>query len=106
MKGLSSLPKYAPRSVRGQGGGARRALAADPHIRFEPGLGGFFLPVVFGAALQATGIWTTCWALFFVLSLVSLATLGREPVEAGPAPAPRGAQAARRESPSGTLREV
>lgn len=70
------------------------------------GLGGFFLPVVFGVALETTGIWTTCWALFFVLSLVSLATLGREPVEAGPAPAPRGAEAARRESPSGTLREV
>lgn len=32
------------------------------------GLGGFFLPVFFGVVLQASGIWTTCWMLFFVLS--------------------------------------
>lgn len=37
------------------------------------GLGGFFGPVLFGALLKASGIWTTCWLFFFLLSLACLA---------------------------------
>lgn len=36
------------------------------------GLGGFFLPLVFGTVLQVSGIWTTCWMLFLVLSAACL----------------------------------
>jgi NNP family nitrate/nitrite transporter-like MFS transporter len=36
------------------------------------GLGGFFDPILFGALLQATGIWTTCWMF---LALVALGCL-------------------------------
>lgn len=37
------------------------------------GLGGFFCPIVFGYLLRATGLWTTCWMFFFVLSATCLA---------------------------------
>ena len=37
------------------------------------GLGGFLCPMLFGALLQRTGLWTTCWMFFGVLSLVCLA---------------------------------
>ena len=37
------------------------------------GLGGFLCPLLFGALLQRTGLWTTCWMFFGVLSLVCLA---------------------------------
>jgi NNP family nitrate/nitrite transporter-like MFS transporter len=33
------------------------------------GLGGFFCPIIFGYLLKATGIWTTCWMFFAVLSI-------------------------------------
>jgi NNP family nitrate/nitrite transporter-like MFS transporter len=36
------------------------------------GLGGFFCPIVFGYLLQETGLWTTCWMFFFLLSLACL----------------------------------
>jgi len=36
------------------------------------GLGGFFCPIIFGYLLQGTGLWTTCWMLFLLLSLVCL----------------------------------
>jgi NNP family nitrate/nitrite transporter-like MFS transporter len=36
------------------------------------GLGGFVCPVAFGYLLQWTGIWTTCWMFFLVLSVVCL----------------------------------
>ena len=34
------------------------------------GLGGFIFPVIFGYLLQATGLWTTCWMLLFLLASV------------------------------------
>ncbi len=36
------------------------------------GLGGFVGPIIFGYLLQITGIWTTCWMLFAILSLICL----------------------------------
>jgi NNP family nitrate/nitrite transporter-like MFS transporter len=36
------------------------------------GLGGFFCPILFGYLLRTTGIWTTCWMFFFLLSIVCL----------------------------------
>ncbi|MCC6554892.1 MAG: NarK/NasA family nitrate transporter [Polyangiaceae bacterium] len=39
------------------------------------GLGGFFCPILFGYLLKQTGLWTTTWMVFFVLSLVCLVWL-------------------------------
>jgi NNP family nitrate/nitrite transporter-like MFS transporter len=36
------------------------------------GLGGFVCPILFGYLLRGTGLWTTCWMFFFVLSVVCL----------------------------------
>lgn len=36
------------------------------------GLGGFFGPIIFGTLLKSTGIWTTCWMFFALLSLICL----------------------------------
>src|SRR3546814_3954167 len=36
------------------------------------GLWGFILPVAFGVLLDLTGIWTSCFALLFLLVLVAL----------------------------------
>jgi NNP family nitrate/nitrite transporter-like MFS transporter len=37
------------------------------------GIGGFICPMLFGALLQRTGLWTTCWMFFAALSIVCLA---------------------------------
>ena len=34
------------------------------------GLGGFFCPIIFGYLLRATGLWTTCWLFFLILTVV------------------------------------
>jgi len=36
------------------------------------GLGGFVFPILFGSLLKTAGLWTTCWVILFVLSLVCL----------------------------------
>ncbi|MCC6763851.1 MAG: MFS transporter [Deltaproteobacteria bacterium] len=36
------------------------------------GLGGFVNPILFGYLLDATGVWTTCWALLFVVGAAAL----------------------------------
>ena len=36
------------------------------------GIGGFICPMLFGALLQRTGLWTTCWMFFAALALVCL----------------------------------
>jgi MFS transporter, NNP family, nitrate/nitrite transporter len=36
------------------------------------GVGGFICPILFGALLQRTGLWTTCWMFFAIVALVSL----------------------------------
>ncbi|HLA76187.1 MAG TPA: MFS transporter [Vicinamibacteria bacterium] len=56
------IPEYFPKEVGVVGG----------IVGVIGGLGGFFCPIVFGYMLQSTGLWTTCWMFFFLLSLVSL----------------------------------
>ncbi|MCA0314284.1 MAG: MFS transporter [Candidatus Melainabacteria bacterium] len=56
------IPDYFPHDVGVVGG----------IVGVIGGLGGFVGPIVFGYLLQATGIWTTCWMLFAMLSAVCL----------------------------------
>ena len=56
------IPDYFPNDV-GVVGGMVGVLG---------GLGGFFCPIIFGYLLQETGLWTTSWMFFFVLSLACL----------------------------------
>lgn len=56
------IPDYFPNDV-GVVGGMVGVLG---------GLGGFFCPIIFGYLLQGTGLWTTCWMFFFVLSVACL----------------------------------
>ena len=56
------IPEYFPEDVGVVGG----------IVGVVGGLGGFVCPVVFGYLLRGTGIWTTCWMLFFSLSVVCL----------------------------------
>jgi len=46
--------------------------AVYKHIPVLGGLGGFFCPIIFGYLLRSTGIWTTCWIFFFILSVACL----------------------------------
>lgn len=52
------IPEYFPRDVGVVGG----------IVGVVGGLGGFFCPVIFGYLLKATGLWTTTWMFFLVLS--------------------------------------
>lgn len=52
------IPDYFPRDV-GVVGGIVGVLG---------GLGGFTCPIIFGYLLRWTGIWTTCWLFFLVLT--------------------------------------
>lgn len=56
------IPYYFPNEV-GAVGGMVGALG---------GLGGFFGQVIFGYLLVFTGLWTSCWAFMFFLSVVCL----------------------------------
>lgn len=56
------IPAYYPNHV-GQVGGLVGMIGA---------LGGFILPVAFGVLLDLTGIWTSCFAVLFLLVLVAL----------------------------------
>lgn len=56
------IPDYFPEEV-GVVGGMVGVLG---------GLGGFFCPILFGYLLKGTGLWTSCWMLMFVLSLICL----------------------------------
>lgn len=53
------IPSYFPKDV-GVVGGIVGVLG---------GLGGFFCPILFGTLLKGTGLWTTSWMFFFVLSV-------------------------------------
>jgi MFS transporter, NNP family, nitrate/nitrite transporter len=57
------IPVYYPKHVGAVGG----------LVGMIGGLGGFVLPIVFGALLDLTGIWTSCFALLFIIVAVSLA---------------------------------
>ena len=52
------IPDYFPKEV-GVVGGIVGVLG---------GLGGFFCPILFGYLLERTGLWTTCWMFFTVLT--------------------------------------
>ena len=56
------IPDYFPSDV-GVVGGIVGVLG---------GLGGFVCPVVFGYLLKGTGLWTTCWMFFLVLTVVCM----------------------------------
>lgn len=57
------IPVYYPQHVGSVGG----------LVGMIGGLGGFILPIIFGALLDLTGIYTSCFALLFVLVAVALA---------------------------------
>lgn len=57
------IPVYYPKHVGSVGG----------LVGMIGGLGGFILPIVFGVLLDATGIYTSCFALLFVLVGIALA---------------------------------
>ncbi|OGW95667.1 MAG: MFS transporter [Omnitrophica WOR_2 bacterium GWA2_45_18] len=56
------IPDYFPEEV-GVVGGMVGVLG---------GLGGFFCPILFGYLLKTTGLWTSCWMLMFVISVICL----------------------------------
>jgi NNP family nitrate/nitrite transporter-like MFS transporter len=56
------IPDYFPQNV-GVVGGIVGVLG---------GLGGFLCPILFGYMLEYTGLWTTCWIFFGLLSAVCL----------------------------------
>ncbi len=57
------IPVYYPRHVGAVGG----------LVGMIGGLGGFILPIMFGALLDLTGIYTSCFALLFVIVAITLA---------------------------------
>jgi NNP family nitrate/nitrite transporter-like MFS transporter len=57
------IPVYYPNNVGAVGG----------LVGMIGGLGGFVLPIAFGALLELTGIYTSCFALLFLLVAVALA---------------------------------
>ncbi len=59
------IPEHFPKDVGVVGG----------IVGVVGGLGGFISPVIFGYLLRWTGIWTTSWMFFFVLSVVCLVWL-------------------------------
>lgn len=56
------IPVYYPRHVGAVGG----------LVGMIGGLGGFALPIAFGALLDLTGIYTSCFALLFIIVAISL----------------------------------
>jgi NNP family nitrate/nitrite transporter-like MFS transporter len=56
------IPVYYPKQIGAVGG----------LVGMVGGLGGFVLPIVFGAMNDLTGVWTSCFALLFLVVVVSL----------------------------------
>lgn len=56
------IPVYYPKQIGAVGG----------LVGMVGGLGGFILPLVFGVMNDLTGIWTSCFALLFLIVTVSL----------------------------------
>ncbi|TAK57772.1 MAG: MFS transporter [Bacteroidetes bacterium] len=54
------IPEYYPQDVGVVGG----------IVGVIGGLGGFVGPIIFGYLLKATGIWTTAWMFFFIVTLI------------------------------------
>lgn len=61
------IPEYFPQEV-GVVGGMVGVLG---------GLGGFVCPIVFGYLLAGTGLWSSCWILILILSLICLTWMHR-----------------------------
>jgi NNP family nitrate/nitrite transporter-like MFS transporter len=59
------IPEYFPQDVGVVGG----------IVGVVGGLGGFICPVIFGYLLKSTGLWTTTWMFFFLLSVICLVWL-------------------------------
>ncbi len=57
------IPAYYPQNVGAVGG----------LVGMIGGLGGFFLPIAFGALNDMTGIWSSCFMLLFVIIAISFA---------------------------------
>jgi len=57
------IPDYFPRDIGVVGG----------IVGVIGGLGGWVGPILFGAILNATGIWTTCWTFFTCIIILCLA---------------------------------
>lgn len=62
------IPDYFPNEVGAVGG----------LVGVIGGLGGFLCPILFGYALEWTGLWTSGWMLMFLLSAICLVLLIRE----------------------------
>lgn len=56
------IPDYFPESVGVVGG----------MVGVIGGLGGFFVPIIFGYLLEGTGLWTSSWMFLFLLSVICL----------------------------------
>jgi NNP family nitrate/nitrite transporter-like MFS transporter len=56
------IPDYFPDEVGVVGG----------NVGVVGGLGGFVCPIIFGLLLQYTGIWTTTWVFFFIVTMICL----------------------------------
>ncbi len=69
--GKAAIYKYIPEYFPGQVG------VVGGMVGMIGGLGGFVGPVTFGYMLSGTGLWTSCWIMMFVLSVVCLVWLHR-----------------------------
>jgi NNP family nitrate/nitrite transporter-like MFS transporter len=67
--GKAAVYKYIPEYFPGQVG------AVGGLVGVIGGLGGFVCPILFGYLLRSTGLWTSCWAFLFSLSVGCLAWL-------------------------------
>ena len=56
------IPDYFPDEVGVVGG----------NVGVVGGLGGFVCPIIFGLLLQYTGLWTTTWIFFFLVTMICL----------------------------------
>ncbi len=56
------IPEYFPTDIGVVGG----------LVGVIGGLGGFFFPILFGMMLKATGLWTSCWLLLAIISVICL----------------------------------
>lgn len=60
------IPEYFPSEVGVVGG----------IVGVVGGLGGFVSPIIFGRLLQGTGLWTTTWVFFFMVTMICLIWMG------------------------------
>jgi NNP family nitrate/nitrite transporter-like MFS transporter len=67
--GKAAVYKYIPEYFPGEVG------AVGGLVGVIGGLGGFVCPILFGYLLRATGLWTSCWAFLFGLSVLCLTWL-------------------------------